>query len=317
MALLNSSGARSLIVGGGGFLGKNLAELLLSEGQHVRVFERVGYDPGQFPSHHQIEWHFGDYSRADEISPALANIDTVYLFASTTTPKTSNDDYCHDIQSNLLATISFLDTASNCGVKKIIFPSSGGTVYGIPESTPISENHANNPICSYGINKLAIEKYLALFQRQNGLEYTILRIANPYGRYQPANSGQGVITTFLDKALRDEEIEIWGDGSVIRDYVYIDDVARALLLASKNDLEQRVFNIGSGKGYSLNQLLAQIERLLGKTVKKRYLQGRLLDVPTNILDIEKAKLHLEWEPRYELHQGLEVTAKWLDSRTPN
>ena len=137
MALLNSSGACSLIVGGGGFLGKNLAELLLSEGQHVRIFERVGYDPGQFPSHHKIEWHFGDYSRAGDISPALANIDTVYLFSSTTTPKTSNDDYCHDIRSNLLATISFLDTASNCGVKKIIFPSSGGTVYGIPESTPI------------------------------------------------------------------------------------------------------------------------------------------------------------------------------------
>ncbi|MGH8050046.1 MAG: NAD-dependent epimerase/dehydratase family protein [Arenimonas sp.] len=307
----------NLIVGGGGFLGKNLAELLLSKGQTVRIFERAGYDCSQFPLHRQIEWHYGDYSLERDILPALENIDAVYLFASTTTPRTSNDDYGHDIESNLLATVSFLDIASKRGVGKIIFPSSGGTVYGIPESSPISEQHANNPICSYGINKLSIEKYLALFQRQTGLQYIILRISNPYGRYQPANSGQGVITTFLDKALRDEEIEIWGDGSVIRDYIYIDDVTRALLCASKNNSEQRIFNIGSGTGYSLNQLLSHIEQLVGKKVRKRYLQGRLLDVPKNILDIGKAKLHLEWDPRYDLDQGLEATAKWLSSKVPN
>jgi len=308
---------KSLIVGGGGFLGKNLAGLLLSEGQTVRIFERAGYDHLQFPLHRQVEWHYGDYSRERDISPALENIDAVYLFASTTTPKTSNDDYGHDIASNLMATVSFLDIASKHGIGKLIFPSSGGTVYGIPESSPIAEDHANNPICSYGINKLAIEKYLALFQRQAGLRYTILRISNPYGRYQAANSGQGVITTFLDKALRDEEIEIWGDGSVIRDYIYIDDVTRALFLASSNTSDQRIFNIGSGTGYDLNQLLSQIEQLLGKKVRKRYLEARLLDVPKNILDIGKAKLHLEWEPRFELQHGLEATAQWLNGDIHN
>ena len=313
----NSSRTKILIVGGGGFLGKNLAELLLSKGQTVRIFERTGYDHLQFPQHRQVEWHYGDYSLERDISPALENIDAVYLFASTTTPKTSNDDYSHDIESNLLATVSFLDIASKRGIGKVIFPSSGGTVYGIPESSPISEEHANNPICSYGINKLSIEKYLALFQRQTGLQYTILRISNPYGRYQPANSGQGVITTFLDKALRGQEIEIWGDGSVIRDYIYIGDVTRALFHASNNSSEQNIFNIGSGTGYDLNQLLSHIEQLLGKKVRKRYIEGRLLDVPKNILDIGKAKLHLEWEPRFELHQGLEATAKWLNGSTQN
>lgn len=103
---------KSLIIGGGGFLGKNLAELLLSEGRAVSIFEHTGYDKLQFPLHRQIEWHYGDYSREADISPALQNIDVVYLFPSTTTPKTSNDNFTYDIESNLLATVSFLEIAS-------------------------------------------------------------------------------------------------------------------------------------------------------------------------------------------------------------
>jgi UDP-glucose 4-epimerase len=295
----------SLIVGGGGFLGKNLAGLLLSEGQNVRIFEHL---------HKQMTWYFGDYSSEKDIMPALDGIDVVYLFASTTTPKTSNDNYRHDIESNLLTSIAFLEMASARGIGKIIFPSSGGTVYGIPESSPIAESHANNPICSYGINKLAIEKYLALFHRQTGMDYAVLRISNPYGPFQPVDSGQGVIATFLHKAMHDEEIDIWGDGSVVRDYIYVDDVIRALLAAANNRSEQRIFNIGSGTGHDLNQLLSHIETLLGKKVRKRYLEARLLDVPKNILDIGKAKLHLQWEPKHTLQQGLQATAQWLDNR---
>lgn len=301
----------NLIVGGGGFLGKNLAELLVSEGHAVRIFERSGYDHSQFPLHRQIEWYYGDYSREAEISPALQNIDVVYLFASTTTPKTSNDDYSHDIDSNLLATVNFLNIASKRGIGKIIFPSSGGTVYGIPGNTPISETHANHPICSYGINKLAIEKYLALFERQHGLNYTILRISNPYGPYQAVNSGQGVVSTFLHKVINNEEIEIWGDGSTIRDYVYVADVARALLQAANKNSEQRIFNIGSGIGYDLNEILSLIEQIAGKKARRHYVAGRLLDVPINILDIGTARELLDWTPSYKLHEGLEATANWL------
>jgi UDP-glucose 4-epimerase len=301
----------SLIVGGGGFLGKNLAELLLSEGQAVRIFERAGYDCLQFPLHRQVEWHYGDYSYEQDISPALENIDAVYLFASTTTPKTSNDDYSHDIESNLLATVSFLDIASKRGIGKIIFPSSGGTVYGIPESSPITEDHSNNPICSYGINKLSIEKYLALFQRQTGLQYTVLRISNPYGPYQSANSGQGVVANFLHKVINNEEIEIWGDGSIIRDYIYVADVARALLQAANKNTGHRLFNIGSGIGYDLNEILLHIEQIAGKKARRRYLDSRLLDVPVNILDIGLARQFLGWTPGYKLDEGLEATANWL------
>jgi UDP-glucose 4-epimerase len=305
---------KSLIIGGGGFLGKNLAELLLSKGQAVSIFERTSHGMQQLPRYQDIEWFYGDYHCYEDISPALENIDTVYLFASTTTPKTSNDNYCHDINSNLIASVKFLEIACKHGIRKIIFPSSGGTIYGIPESTPINENHPVNPICSYGINKLAIEKYLSLFYRINGLEYTVLRISNPYGPYQPVNSGQGVITTFLHNVLHNKTIEIWGDGSVIRDYIYVTDVTRALWCAANNTSEQRVFNIGSGTGYSLNEILCRIEEHLGGKAKKLYLEGRLLDVPKNILDISKAKQYLNWEPSYKLDAGLEETIKWLNNQ---
>lgn len=308
---------KSLIVGGGGFLGKNLGRHLHSAGLPVRIFERSGYVAAQFPNNQDAQWFFGNYASEKDIAPALENIDTVFLFASTTTPKTSNDDYGFDIESNLLATVGFLDIAHKHGVKKIVFPSSGGTVYGIPATTPITELHPTDPICSYGINKLAIEKYLSLFARMKAMQYAVLRISNPYGPYQPANTGQGVISTFIHKIAHDEEIEIWGDGSVIRDYVHVDDVSRAFALAAHTDSEQRIFNIGSGVGHDLNAILRQIEDLLGRKAKKRYFDGRLLDVPENILDIAMAKRHLGWEPRHDLIQGLGDAAAWLQSQTAN
>lgn len=302
---------KSLIVGGGGFLGKNLGRHLQSEGKSVRIFEREAYDVGQFPTEVEAQWFFGNFASDKDITPALENIDTVFLFASSTTPKTSNDNYGFDIESNLLATIGFLEIAHKQGVKTIVFPSSGGTVYGIPISTPISEQHATDPICSYGINKLAVEKYLSLFFRMKAMQYTVLRISNPYGPYQAANTGQGVISTFIHKILHDEEIEIWGDGSVVRDYVYIDDVSRAFVAAAGNSSEKRIFNIGSGSGHSLNEILFHIENLLGKKAKKRYMEARLLDVPKNILDINMAETFLGWKPAYDLNRGLSDTLAWL------
>lgn len=306
---------KSLILGGGGFLGKNLARHLMSDGSSFRIFERRNYNTTQFPENEKIEWMLGDFASEKDILPALENVDVVFLFASSTTPKTSQDDFGFDIASNLLATVKFLEIASKAGVRKIVFPSSGGTVYGIPVETPIREIHPTNPICSYGINKLAIEKYLALFHRMKGLEYTVLRISNPYGPHQPVNTGQGVISTFMHKILANEEIEIWGDGSVIRDYVHVDDVTRAFVKAANTDSEQRVFNIGSGFGNDLNEILSQIEVVLGRKANKRYLDGRLLDVPQNILDITMAKQHLNWEPRCDLIQGLGDTASWLQGQS--
>ena len=301
----------SLIVGGGGFLGKNLADFLLAKGQVVRIFQRRGYLQEPFPNIGKVDWMSGDFSNPEEILPALEGIDVVFLMSSTTTPKTSNDNFIYDIETNLVNTVRFLEIACRTSIKKIVFTSSGGTVYGAPQSMPIREDQATDPICSYGINKLAIEKYLALFQKQHGLEYSVLRISNAYGNYQPANTGQGLVATFLNKMLCNEEIEIWGDGSVIRDYIYAEDVARALYCAASKNARQRIFNIGSGIGYSVNEILFQMETLLGRKARTRYFESRLIDVPKNILDISNARLHLDWEPSFNIQSGLKATADWL------
>jgi UDP-glucose 4-epimerase len=146
-----------------------------------------------------------------------------------------------------------LDVARASGVKRIVFSSSGGTVYGPPMTTPIPEDHPTNPSCSYGIVKLAIEKYLALYNNLCGLDYIVLRIANPYGERQRLVGGQGAVAAFLGRALRGEAIEIWGDGSVIRDYIYIGDVCDALIAAATCHSVQGVLSIGSGIGMMLKR----------------------------------------------------------------
>jgi UDP-glucose 4-epimerase len=176
---------------------------------------------------------------------------------------------------------------------------------------PTPESHATNPTCSYGITKLAIEKYLDLYYKLHGLDYSILRVANPYGKGQQSNKGQGAIAVFLHKALQGEEIEIWGDGSIIRDYVYIDDVISALQAAAAYDGAEHVFNIGAGKGLSLNGVLDSIDRLIGHPTARNYVEGRGYDVPSNILSVEKAKQELQWEPAIDFEVGLGYFLNYL------
>jgi UDP-glucose 4-epimerase len=186
-------------------------------------------------------------------------------------------------------------------------------VYGLPKSLPVSEDHPTDPICSYGIHKLTIEKYLALGERLYGLQYCIVRPANLYGPRQRLDIAQGAVAVFLDRALRGEPIEIWGDGSVVRDYLYIDDAVEAILSAARFDGEPRIFNIGSGKGASLNELVAEIEKLLGRPVKVERRAARLVDVPVNVLECSAAAHHLGWRARTPLAEGLRRTCDWMRS----
>lgn len=186
-----------------------------------------------------------------------------------------------------------------------------GTVYGIPERIPVAEGHPTEPLVSYGIAKLAIEKYLNLYWYLHGLEYSVLRVANPYGERQRVDTAQGAVAVFLSKALAGDPIEIWGDGSVTRDYIYIEDVVDAFIMAMNHEGEPRVFNIGSGEGRSLNQLLTTIEDLLGRPVERRYLPPRKFDVPVNVLDISRARDVLGWQPRVSFRDGLGRTLDWM------
>lgn len=303
---------RILILGGAGFLGKNLVTTLVNEYRTIRIFDRPGCLPlSNIPTTRNIEWYEGDFTNIAQVEEALQGCDIVFHLISTTLPKTSNDNPVYDIESNVVASVKMMEAAVRFGVKKVIYVSSGGTVYGVPESIPIPETHPTNPICAYGIGKLSIEKYLKLFHINKGLDYSILRLANPYGKFQSAESIQGVIPVFLKKILDGKPVEIWGDGSIVRDYVFTDDVVSALIRTMETTTNPKIFNIGSGQGYSINDILNTIEKVLRHQVERIYLSGREFDVPTNILDITSANTHMNWRPKTTLENGIEITAHHL------
>ena len=182
----------------------------------------------------------------------------------------------------------------------MVYVSSGGTIYGIPEHVPTPESAATSPITAYGVTKLAVEKYLHLYHHLYGLEYRVLRVANPFGPYQTAVKNQGVIAAFMRQALRGEPIDVWGDGSVVRDYIYIDDVISAMLAAATHEGPSRVFNVGRGEGRSLAEIVEAIEAVSGLVIPARYGAARPIDVPRSILDITLARQELGWQPQHDL-----------------
>ena len=297
---------RCLVLGGRGFIGSHLIDALLEKGFRVRCFDRPHVVP--LGESHLANSHFemyeGDIVSEAEVAEALKGCDICFHLVSTTLPKSSNLDPVFDVESNVLGTVRLLTHAVKSRLKKVIFVSSGGTVYGVPKQVPIPETHPTEPTCSYGITKLTIEKYLGLFKQLHGLDYTVLRLANPFGERQRTHASQGAIAVFLDKALRGEEIEIWGDGSVIRDYIHIADVISALIGAVDHTGNQNVFNIGSGRGRSLNEVLDSIELITGRSTKRRYVSGRIFDVPASVLCIERAQQSLGWFPRVEFEDGI-------------
>lgn len=304
---------RCLVLGGRGFIGSHLVDALLDLGYVVRCFDRPHVVPlgNAHLTNPNFELHEGDFASETDVDEALNGCDFCYHLVSTTLPKSSNLDPVFDIESNVLGSVHLLTHAVKHRLKKIIFVSSGGTVYGVPKHIPIFESHSNDPVCSYGITKLTIEKYLGLFYQLHGLDYTILRLANPFGERQRTHASQGAVAVFLGKVLRGESVDIWGDGSVVRDYIHIADVVAALLIALKKKTGEHVFNIGAGHGQSLNELLEAIEKVTGRHANRHYLPGRTFDVPVNVLSIDRARNSLGWSPKVGFEQGLGRFAEWL------
>lgn len=303
---------KCLILGGAGFIGSHLAEGLLAEGHEVRIFDRPNLAlPSELRADPRIEWFEGDFLNEDDLARVVPGNEVIFHLVSATLPKSSNDNPAYDVESNVIGTLRLLNIARMNAVRRVIFASSGGTVYGLPHTLPISETHSTEPLVSYGITKLAIEKYLHMYHALYGVDYCVLRLANPFGERQRVGTAQGAVAVFLHRALHGETIHIWGDGSVTRDYIYIKDAIGAFIRALSYQGEQRVFNIGSGQGLSLNEILDAIEKLLGRPVERSYEYGRKFDVPVNVLDISRARELLGWRPSVDFYEGLVHTLAWM------
>lgn len=303
---------KCVIFGGGGFIGSAIVDRLLRDGHALRIFERPRVDPyRKFGANEQIEWVTGDFQSIHDTTDAMDGVNVVFHLVSTTLPKGSNDDPIYDVQTNLVATLQMLRAMETHKVPKIVFISSGGTVYGNPAYLPIDECHPTEPQVSYGIIKLAIEKYLLMYERLHGIKAIILRVANPFGERQRIETAQGAVSVFMHRALKGLPLNIWGDGSVTRDYLYISDVAEAFAKAASYSGGKCVFNVSSGCGTSLNELMDLLEEVLDRKITRRYLPGRPFDVSVSVLSNALAAQEIGWKPQVSLKDGLIRTAAWL------
>lgn len=301
------AGRRCLVLGGGGFIGTNLLRHLCDEGASVTAFGRRPRATTDFAGR-WIEGEFGDRAATDA---ALDGMDVVFHLLGGSNPAASNREPAGELGRSVPDNAALIAAAAARGVGCFVFVSSGGTVYGRPRRLPINEDAPTDPISAYGLSKLMTEKTLSLFHALEGLDYRVLRVANPYGPFQLPNRAQGIVATIVRNALDGQPVEIWGDGSVVRDYLHISDVCDALVRAAEADGDARVFNIGSGTGVSLNALVAAASRALERRIEVTYRPARAADVPANVLDCSRARDILGWSPRIDLEAGLRDTAQWI------
>lgn len=300
---------RALVIGGSGFIGSYVVDEYLSRGCDVTVYDQ---QPPRFHSQDpRVALVRGDLNDHALLDQTLASgFDVVAHCAYTTSPATSNDRPQFDVETNVIGTINLLDSCVRHGKPKIVFLSSAGTVYGHSTAEMITEDHPTRPISSYGITKLAIEHYLFFYHQRHGLEYVALRVSNPYGPRQNPLGGVGAIAAFVYRVASDLPIEIWGDGCVVRDFIFVEDVAKACVAAS---IEQAigVFNIGSSRGTELSALVQVIGELLNRRPSIVWMPARPFDVQRVVLDCSRARRQLAWTPTVGLRDGIALTHDWI------
>lgn len=301
---------KTLVLGGCGFIGSHIVDQLVASGHSVRVFDR--YPEKYRPPVSGVDYIFGDFRDSMALIEALVDVEVVYHLISVTFPGTAALDPQTDVRDNILPTLGLLDAMAKFGVSRLLYLSSGGTVYGIPETVPTPESHPLRPINSYGIVKSAIEHYIGLYSRTHGMRPVIIRPSNPYGPRQGHVGIQGVITTFLNRVVQNEPIEVWGDGSVVRDYIYVEDLAR-LCVAVADSGKVGIFNGGSGQGSSIREIIEHIERATGRVLNPAFKPARPVDVPRSVLDMSLVMKEFEWRCTTELQDGVAKSWEWMNS----
>lgn len=300
----HQSAGRHLVFGAAGFIGLRVAERLAAQGCVVLGVDQIARAGAGFA------WAQASFADRAALRDLLREGDIAYLLVGGGLPDAGNANPRRQLDETVGATLDFLETCREAKVARVLFPSSGGTVYGAPKHTPIDEDHPTEPIAAYGVQKLALEKYLAVYRHLHGLDSIVMRIANPFGPRQNPVTGQGLVAALARRALDGREIEIWGDGEVVRDYIFIDDAADAIAALGLYQGPARVFNVGAGVGRSVNQVVAALTAAVGP-LNVVYRPGRPFDVPVSVLDIARVTRETGWTPRVSFEDGLARTLAWM------
>jgi len=303
----------SIIIGGAGFIGRYVVDLLCESGREVVVLGRSSKPNGSL--HAACRYVRGDYADRKFLREILKQGCEVIDLAYATVPKTSYEDPAFDLLSNLPASVGLFQEALESGVGRLLIVSSGGTVYGPANQLPIHEDHAAMPVSPYGITKLTTDLYAMMFHRNNGLPVLVARPANAYGEDQRTGTGQGFIAAAIQAILSGREIEIYGVGGTIRDYIHVRDVAAGIVSILENGTDGEIYNLGTGIGTSNAEIVRVLEKLAisdGLTVRTKVLPSRSFDVEANILDSSKLRSASNWTHTVDVEEG--VSSMWKTLR---
>lgn len=302
---------KTLIIGGAGYIGAYLVPMLLETGRQVTVLGRRAMPTFSLPD--TASYVQGDFGQLELLSELLDHHQEVVHLAYATVPNTSFDNPLADLLQNLPPTVQlFSEIAMRAG--KLVFVSSGGTVYGEARQLPISEDHPDRPISPYGVTKLTLENYAHLYSVTHGLNYICVRPANAFGVGQRPFVGQGFISTAMASVMRNEPIRIFGSHGTIRDYLYVSDVASGIVSALLYGSHAETYNLGSGIGRSNREVIDAFVPLMqefGWRVRVESLNERAFDVKANVLDSTKLKTQTGWRPLVGFDEGLKLTRDWL------
>jgi len=307
------SGKKILVTGGAGFIGANLVSELLSENCRVVVIDNLstGREENLNPAAVFFNVDICD-KKINEIFEK-EKPDIVFHLAAQVNVRESVKDPIKDAKINILGSLNVLENCKKIGVKKIIFASTGGAIYGEASIIPTPENYPEFPLSPYGAAKLSVERYLNYYHKNFYLNFVILRLANVYGPMQNPFGEAGVISIFCNKALRGENPVIFGDGKQTRDFVYVKDVVSAFISAAESD-KTGIFNVGTGKESDINYVFSKIKELAGLSYSPSYAPAQQGEQKRSCLDYSKINKEFAWTPKYSLEDGLQETLKWFELR---
>jgi len=295
-----------LVTGGAGFIGSNVVDALVKDGHEVTVLDNLstGKEENINP---EVKFYNIDLSDIESLEFVFREFkpDVVNHHAAQIDVRKSVEDPAFDAEINIIGSINLFELSINYGVRRIIFSSTGGALYGEPEKLPASEDTPIEPLSPYGVAKYCAENYLNYFKRLYGIERVILRYANVYGPRQDPLGEAGVVAIFAGKILKGEKPVIYGDGNQARDYVFVEDVVQANILALSG--KEGTYNIGTGKETSVNDLIEVFSKVLGHEIKPEYVSPQKGEVHRISLDGEKAKRELGFVPKYSLEEGIRKT----------